>query len=66
METIMKKVVTMGETMLRLSTPEYQRVKQAQSFDIHYDGGEANVAIGLSQLGLNSSGSESISWTQIC
>ena len=55
MTTIMKKVVTMGEIMLRLSTPGHQRVKQAQSFDIHYGGGEANVAIGLSQLGLNSS-----------
>src|SRR3954453_13078824 len=55
MTTIMKKVVTMGEIMLRLSTPRHQRVKQAQSFDIHYGGGEANVAIGLSQLGLNSS-----------
>jgi 2-dehydro-3-deoxygluconokinase len=55
MTTIMKKVVTMGEIMLRLSTPGHQRMKQAQSFDIHYGGGEANVAIGLSQLGLNSS-----------
>ena len=55
MTKIMKKVVTMGEIMLRLSTPGHQRVKQAQSFDIHYGGGEANVAIGLSQLGLNSS-----------
>ena len=51
----MRKVVTMGEIMLRLSTPGHQRVKQAQAFDIHYGGGEANVAIGLSQLGLNSS-----------
>ena len=51
----MKKVVTMGEIMLRLSTPGYQKIQQAQSFDINYGGGEANVAIGLSQLGLNSS-----------
>ena len=55
MATIMKKVVTMGEIMLRLSTPGYQKIQQAQSFDIHYGGGEANVAIGLSQLGLNNS-----------
>ena len=55
MGTIMKKVVTMGEIMLRLSTPGYQKIQQAQSFDIHYGGGEANVAIGLSQLGLNNS-----------
>ena len=51
----MKKVVTMGEIMLRLSTPGYQKIQQAQEFDVHYGGGEANVAIGLSQLGLNSS-----------
>lgn len=51
----MKKVVTMGEIMLRLSTPGYQKIQQAHTFEIHYGGGEANVAIGLSQLGLNSS-----------
>lgn len=51
----MKKVVTMGEIMLRLSTPGYQKIQQAGGFDIHYGGGEANVAIGLSQLGLHSS-----------
>ena len=51
----MKKVVTMGEIMLRLSTPNYQKIEQTQSFDANYGGGEANVAISLSQLGLNSS-----------
>ncbi|WP_175384432.1 sugar kinase [Bacillus sp. FJAT-27225] len=51
----MKKVVTMGEIMLRLSTPGHERFNQAQIFDVHYGGGEANVAIGLSQLGVNSS-----------
>ena len=51
----MKKVVTMGEIMLRLSAPHYQEIEQAQSFDVNYGGGEANVAISLSRLGLNSS-----------
>lgn len=51
----MKKVVTMGEIMLRLSAPGYQEIEQAQSFDVNYGGGEANVAISLSRLGLNSS-----------
>jgi 2-dehydro-3-deoxygluconokinase len=51
----MKKVVTMGEIMLRLSAPSYQEIEQAQSFDVNYGGGEANVAISLSRLGLNSS-----------
>jgi 2-dehydro-3-deoxygluconokinase len=52
---MMKKVVTMGEILLRLSTPGHQRIKQSQGFEVHYGGGEANVAIGLSQLGVNSS-----------
>ena len=51
----MKKVVTMGEIMLRLSAPSYQEIEQAQSFDVNYGGGEANVAISLSRLGLHSS-----------
>ena len=54
-ESIMKKVVTMGEIMLRLSAPGYQKIEQAQSFDAVYGGGEANVAVSLSQLGLDSS-----------
>lgn len=51
----MKKVVTMGEIMLRLSAPGYQKIEQSRSFDAVYGGGEANVAISLSQLGLSSS-----------
>ena len=50
----MKKVVTMGEIMLRLSAPGQQKIQQVGSFDVVYGGGEANVAIGLSQLGLKS------------
>jgi len=49
-----KKVVTFGEIMLRLSTPGYQRFVQAQNFDIHYGGGEANVAVSLANYGLES------------
>ncbi len=50
----MKKVVTMGELLLRLSTPGYERFTQAQSFDIVYGGAEANVAISLANWGINS------------
>ncbi|NMM63987.1 sugar kinase [Clostridium sp. P21] len=50
----MKKVVTMGEILLRLSTPGYERFTQAQSFDIVYGGAEANVAISLANWGINS------------
>jgi 2-dehydro-3-deoxygluconokinase len=48
---MMKKVVTLGEIMLRLSTPGYERFVQADSFDVVYGGGEANVAVSLSNYG---------------
>lgn len=45
------KIVTFGEIMLRLKTPEYLRIVQTQSFEASYGGAEANVAAGLSMLG---------------
>lgn len=47
-----KKVVTLGEIMLRLSTPGYERFVQAESLDVTYGGGEANVAVALCNYGL--------------
>ena len=47
-----KRVVTLGEIMLRLSTPNHKRVIQSESFDVHYGGGEANVAIAVCNYGL--------------
>ena len=41
----------MGEIMLRLSTPGYQRILQSDSFDVNYGGGEANVAVSLANYG---------------
>ena len=43
----MKKVVTFGEIMLRLATPEHQRFLQAGSYTATFGGGEANVAVSL-------------------
>ena len=40
--------------MLRLSPPGYSRFVQAHSFDVTYGGGEANVAVALSNYGLES------------
>lgn len=51
---MVKKVVTFGEIMLRLSTPNFERFVQSQSFDVTYGGGEANVAASLSNFGLES------------
>ena len=47
----MAKIVTMGEIMLRLSTPGNERFIQADSFDVNYGGGEANVAVSLARFG---------------
>ena len=47
----MAKVVTMGEIMLRLSTPNNERFLQADEFDVCYGGGEANVAVSLANYG---------------
>ena len=47
----MKKVVTMGEIMLRLSTPGFSRFVQSDTFDVVYGGGEANVAVSLAHYG---------------
>ena len=48
------KIVMLGEIMLRLSTPGFSRFVQAQSFDVTYGGGEANVAVSLANYGLQS------------
>ena len=47
----MGKIVTMGEIMLRLSTPGQSRFVQTDTFDINYGGGEANVAVSCANYG---------------
>ena len=49
----MKKVVTFGEIMMRLNPEGYQRFVQADRFEASYAGGEANVAVGLAQFGMD-------------
>lgn len=48
----MSKVVTFGEIMLRLATPEFLRFSQATEFEATYGGGEANVAVSLANYGM--------------
>jgi len=50
----MKKIVTFGEIMLRLSPPGFKRFSQTYSFDVIYGGGESNVAVSLANYGLDS------------
>lgn len=45
-------VITLGETMLRLSPPDPLRIEQATSYEAHVGGSESNVAVGLARLGL--------------
>jgi len=47
----MAKIVTLGEIMLRLSSPGNSRFVQSQSFDVVYGGGEANVAVSVANYG---------------
>jgi 2-dehydro-3-deoxygluconokinase len=50
----MKRVVTFGEIMLRLSPPGFERFLQTPAFVATFGGGEANVAVSLAQFGLES------------
>lgn len=47
------RVITFGEIMMRLNPEGYRRFVQADGFEASYSGGEANVAVGLAQLGID-------------
>ncbi len=48
----MKKVITFGEIMLRLSPPGYLRFSQANQFDVNFEGAESNIAVSLANFGV--------------
>ena len=49
----MSRYVTFGEIMLRLKSPGKMRFMQVPEFEATFGGGEANVAVGLANLGLD-------------
>jgi len=49
----MKKIVTFGEILFRLSKSGYRRLSQTSLFNGNFGGSEANVAVSLSTLGDN-------------
>ena len=49
----MADVVTFGETMIRLSPPNFRRLEQTTTLDVNVGGAEWNVAIDLSRLGIS-------------
>ncbi|MDE6001717.1 MAG: sugar kinase [Clostridia bacterium] len=49
------KFITMGELLLRLSPPNYEKIRTTDEFKVTYGGAEANVAAALSNLGIDAS-----------
>ncbi len=49
-----KKFITVGEIMLRLTPPDYAKIRMANSFEASYGGSEANIALALANLGVDS------------
>ncbi|MHA1368624.1 MAG: PfkB family carbohydrate kinase [Promethearchaeota archaeon] len=47
-------VLTLGEIMLRLKSPSYERLFQSPVLEATFGGGEANVAISLENFGIKS------------
>ena len=49
----MKKVITFGELMLRLAPENYLRFVQSEKYEATFGGAEANVAVSLSNYGID-------------
>lgn len=45
-------VITLGETLYRLTPPGHQRIAQATQLDMFVAGSESNTSVGLARLGL--------------
>ena len=46
----MKKIVTFGEIMGRMASPDFLRLRQCNSFDVTYAGAEASVAVSIANF----------------
>lgn len=49
-----QKFITFGEIMLRLTPPNYEKIRMTSSFEANYGGSEANIALALANLGVDS------------
>ena len=49
-----QKFITIGEIMLRLTPPNYEKIRMATSFEASYGGSEANIALALANLNVDS------------
>lgn len=48
------KFITIGEIMIRLTPPNYEKIRMTHSFEASYGGSEANIALALANLGVDS------------
>ncbi len=49
-----KRFITFGEVMMRLTPPNYDKIRVATNFEISYGGSEANIALALANLKIDS------------
>ena len=49
-----QKFITIGEVMLRLTPPNYEKIRMTSTFEASYGGSEANIALALANLGVDS------------
>lgn len=49
-----KTFITIGEIMLRLTPPNYEKIRMTSTFEASYGGSEANIALALANLGIDS------------
>ena len=48
------RFITIGEIMLRLTPPNYEKIRMTSTFEASYGGSEANIALALANLGVDS------------
>ena len=49
------RILAIGEIMLRLTPPNYEKIRMATNFEASYGGSEANIVLSLANLGVDSS-----------
>ena len=49
-----EKFITIGEILLRLTPPNYEKIRVTTNFEASYGGSEANIALALANLGVDS------------
>ena len=48
------RFITIGEIMMRLTPPNYDKIRVTQTYEASFGGAEANIALALANLGIDS------------